>query len=262
MERLNWILIFLCLGNILLWNYPESEEPKEKPERLKEEIEALEKETAALGETAEWMKRARMVLDIGPAENTQSFINRIQALAKVWKFTIQETAQTGESPVSISLSGVGGYKGIGQFLEEMGKNPNIIIGKLSLIVQDDLLINTHMEMIVRNEPWKGNNPGKDRIEPLSDKNQPFHLGKNNLFGHEITTEKPIVGQPKIRYLGFYSGKGQVTGIIEENLKSLLVQPGDRTPTGLQIEAITPDFLELRENRERGRGWKIPLEKSH
>lgn len=196
-----------------------------------------------------------------PAENAKSFINRIQAQAKAWQFTLQETAQTGEYPVSVILSGVGKYKAAANLLREIGRNRAVITHKLSLLVQDDLLVNTHLEMIVRTGPWQGNSPSKDRLEPLQEHVQPLNLGNVDLFGREVVPEKRTIGTPKIRYLGFYSGKGRPTGIIEEQLKCLLVQPGDRTPTGLRIENMTPEFLVIRATTEKGKEWKIPLEKS-
>ncbi|MFZ2955875.1 MAG: hypothetical protein WA705_03130 [Candidatus Ozemobacteraceae bacterium] len=209
-----------------------------------------------------WQKRGQTALNEASEENAKSFINRIQTLAKVWKFTLQETAQTGENPVYVNLSGIGNYKAAANILREIGKNGAIIINKLSLTVQDDLLVNTHCEMIVRTGPWQGNNTSKERIEPLQEPIQPLNLGNVDLFGREAPPEPQTINTPKIRYLGFYSGKIQPTGIIEEQLKSMLVQPGDRTPTGLRIESITSEFIVVRAAAVRGREWKIPLEKSH
>lgn len=262
MVRINWLVFLLCLGNLILWAFSGFEEPKESQEKLQEEINSLENELPELETASCWSIRGKAALNEVPAENAKGFINRLQALAKVWKFTLQETAQTGEYPVYVSLSGVGNYRATASLLGEVGRSAAVIANKISLIVQDDLLINAHIEMIVRTGPWKGNNTSKERIEPLQVHSLPLILGKADLFGREAAPQKPVIGTPKIRYLGFYSGKSSPTGIIEENLKSMLVQPGDKTPTGLRIEGITPDFLELQSDNKRGPKWKIPLEKSH
>lgn len=261
MVRINWLVFLLCLGNLILWVFSDFEEPKESTEKLKEEISILEKAIPELERVSEWTKRGQAALNEVPAENAKGFINRIQALAKVWKFTLQETAQSGESPVYISLSGVGNYRATASLLGEIEKNAAVITNKISLIVQDDLLINAHLEMIVRTGPWKGNNTSEKRIEPPQEQKRPFNLGGIDLFGREVSPEKPVIGMPKVRYLGFYSGQSSPTGIIEENLKSMLVQPGDKTPTGLRIKTITAEFLELQSDNKGGQQWKIPLEKS-
>ncbi len=258
---MNWIILFLCIGNLFLWGISGFEEPGENRAKLKEEIDNLEKEMPELEKTSEWTKRGQTALNEGPAENVKSYINRIQALSKVWKFSLEETAQTGEYPAYVSFSGVGSYKATADILREIGRNASVIVNKLSLFVQDDLLINAHFETMVRTGAWKGNSTSKERIEPLPEHYQPPNLGNVDLFGREVTPEKPVVGTPKIRYLGFYSGKGSTFGIIEENLKTMLVQPGDKTPTGLRVESLNPDFFLIRAEGERGKEWKIPLEKS-
>lgn len=260
MERINWLVFLLGLGNLTIWGFSGFEEPKENPEKFREEITVLEKEMPGLEKTAEWSKKGRAALNEVPGENAKSFINRIQALAKVWKFALQETSQNGEYPVYVSFSGVGNYKATAGILREIGKTPTVMINKISLLVQDDSMLNARFEMIVRTGEWKGNNTSKEPIEPLKEKVQPLNLGTVDLFGREAEPEKPVIGTPKIRYLGFYSGKGQAIGIIEENLKAMLVQPGDRTPSGLRIENITPDFLEIQADNEREKRWKITLEK--
>ena len=261
MERINWVTLLLCLGNLFLWGISGFDEPQGNPEKLKEEINRLEKEMPELEKSSAWLQRGQTALNEVPAEDAKSFTNRLQALAKVWKFTLQETAQTGEHPVYITLSGVGNYRATANLLREIGVNRAVLLNKLSLLVQDDLLVNTHLEMIVRTGPWQGTNISKERVEPLPEHVQPLTLGSVDLFGREVVPEQRTIGAPKIRYLGFYSGKGQPTGIIEEQLKSMLVQPGDRTPSGLRIESITPEILVVRATTGMGQEWKISLEKS-
>jgi len=262
MERITWGILLLCFGNLFLWGISDFSEQKENPERLKEEINRLEKEIPDLEKSSVWLKEGQTALNEVPAENAKTLINRLQALAKAWQFTLQETEQTGEYPVYVNLSGVGKYKAAANLLREIGRNRAVIINKLSLIVQDDLLVNTQVKMIVRTGAWQGNNTSKEPMEPLPEHVLPLNLGNVDLFGRDIVPEKQTIGTPKIRYLGFYSGKGQPTGIIEEQMKNMLVQPGDRTPSGLRIETMTSEFLVIRAVTERGREWKIPLEKSH
>jgi biopolymer transport protein ExbD len=261
MDRLNVIILLLAFGNFTFWYFSSAELPKNHVEQMKEEVRILEKSLPELQKTFEWVKRVQSALEEVPQEDSKIFLNRTQSQAKAWKFTLQETAQSGDDPVFINLSGVGNYKAVANILRELGRNKAVSVDKLSLLVQDDNLLNARMQMTVRTGPWKGNANSKDLIEPVQEPVKVAILGTVDLFGHEVIPEKPVVGKPKIKYLGFYSGQGKSTGIIEENMKSMLVQPGDRTPSGLIVERISLDFLEVRAAQERGKTWKIPLEKS-
>ncbi|MBF0503245.1 MAG: hypothetical protein HQM09_24195 [Candidatus Riflebacteria bacterium] len=262
MDRLTILMICLGLGNLFLWSFSNFEEIIEKPQWFRDEIKILEKDITELEKLSTWAQQAQASLNQPPSENATNLMNRIQALAKVWNFTLQETAQTGENPVHITIAGIGAYKTVASLLTELTRSPAVIINKITLLIQDDLLLNTHLELEVRNGPWEGTATGKGYVEPLKDTQPVITLGKVDLFGHPEAPAPVVVGKPNIRFLGFYSGKGKPTGIIEENLKTMLAQPGDRTPSGLIIKAIAPEYLEIGAGNERGTPWKIPLENSH
>jgi hypothetical protein len=261
MDRITLLLLTLILSNLGFWLLTKTDVPAENGVTLQEAVFALEKELPGQEAFAQWAQHSRAGLNASPPEDAGRFLTRIQALAVAWKFSIQETAQIGNNPVRIILSGVSSYKSAAQLLGEIGRNPAVLVDSLSLIGQDDFRVATRLEMTVRTGPFRGTSPAKDRLDLIPGGNTVLSLGRTDLFGREAPVAKPAPGMPRIRYLGFYSGKDRTIGIIEENLKVILAQPGDRTPSGLNINRITPEYVEIQPTRERENAWKIPLEKS-
>lgn len=257
LDRINIILVCLMLLNFLPWIFLSGEEDRERPEILQGKIVSMEKEFQDFEELASWTDGARSALDPPPEEDVTTFVNRFQGLARAWKFNLQETSQTGENPVLISFTGAGEYKALANLTNEMTKSKAVVPKKILLAVQDNKLLNAHLELSVRFGPWQGD-PVKRRNEPLPEPQPPPVLGSVDLFGGKPPPNVVTVQEPSIQYLGYSSGEGNPSGILTENAASMVIAEGEKTPGGLEIIALTPDYLEIRDSG--GKTWKVQLKK--
>ncbi len=254
MDRINIILGVLVLLNGLPWFLSSFNEEPEKPEALQEKISSMEKEFQDFEELASWTDGAQSALDPPPEEDVKTFVDRFQGLAKAWQINLQETSQTGENPVLISFTGTGDYKSLSNLMNEMVKSRAVIPQKISLTAQDTDLIRARMEMSVRFGPWQGR-PAKGRMEPVPEPAEPPTLGTGDLFGRKAVAAPVTAAEPTIQYLGFSSGEGKPSGIIEENNQALVVEEGERTPGGAIVGRLTPETLEVTMD---GKTWKVPI----
>ncbi|HEY9069800.1 MAG TPA: hypothetical protein VIV61_06050 [Candidatus Ozemobacteraceae bacterium] len=262
MERITIVLLVLGFANLLLWGVNGPTAPDPALESARARVASLEKEITVLEATQAQGKRLRGFLESPPEERAPEFSNRLQMLGKSAGFVFQETSQSGTNPAMVRLSGHGTYRSVAQLLNHAAINPAVIVNGIRLSLRDDDRIDAVIELAVRSGAWSGNPDSREPVEPVVDTSRSPVLGKAALFGQPAPSEKPAVQRPDIRYLGYYSGKGLPTGIIEEHLKTMLVQPGDRTPTGLHVQSIDPDGMVVRAAGEKGNAWVIPLEISH
>jgi hypothetical protein len=259
MERITVVLVVLVILNLLPSTFVAFDDGKESTETLEAKIVAMEKEFQDFEELASWTSDAQSALDPPPEENISTYVDRFQGLARAWKFNLQETAQSGNNPVILSFSGVGDYRSFAHLTAEMIRSQAVIPKKIFLAKQDDGLLSARMELNVRFGPWEGE-PVKKRTSAIPEPQPPPSLGTVDLFGKHIEEAPQPVQEPAVRYLGYSSGEGKPSGIIEENTKAFVLSQGEKTPGGFIVVTLAPEQVELRNTG--GRVWKIPLKKSN
>ncbi|MBF0547197.1 MAG: hypothetical protein HQM08_22345 [Candidatus Riflebacteria bacterium] len=259
MDKVNTIAIVLGITNVLFWFLCQPEEIKENPFEIRAKIQTLENEMPELEKLASWTIRAELCVKDPPSQEPNTLLAKLRAIAQGNNFLITESVNQGGEPNKIIISGRGNYRAAAGLVSELDHNKATQIAKISMELRDDNLIETSIEAIVQNGAWYGQAPDKDKPEPIPEISTAFiSLGKFDLFNAPKAVVSRPIPRSVVKYIGYYSEHGQITVILEENGKVVMLNNDESSPAGNKIVSATEEKIAL--VNQRGAKWVVAMEK--
>jgi len=259
MDRLTKVAIGLLAFNAGFFCLARDEPPPDV-NNIRLRIASLEQTLPLRKANTAWLEKVKPALESPPQEEPADVLGRLRDMAAGWHFEILEAANRGGTPTTVVVLGHGSFQAVAALIGEIERSEATRLESLSLSRRDDGTLDASFEMVIRRGPWVGamtdQRPAPLPAPPV------IHQLINDPFTPSAQSAPAVSAapaqKPGVRFTGFFSGPRGVTAFIESGNQVILLNPGDRLPTGEAMATASEDQIEFQDTR--GTRWSYEMEK--
>ena len=258
MDKLTSYIIALTFLNLTAWSWLNVADVKETKEQLIFQITSVKASNERKETILSWSNKTRKLLSETKIKEASEILEELRNIASSKGFEITQAINKGGVPATINISGNGGYMAFAALLKAIEKNKFTSIDTIDMEKTDEGIIKASLEASIKTNIWSNKRIEGEFPEIKQIKNQYSGIGLRDIFGSYVPPTRPSMHRPRIKYLGYYAGKKKPTIILEEHLRAVLMQLGEKTPNGSTLSEATPD--EIKVTDVRGKVWTFKMKK--